>query len=1194
MNKKLLHHKDNGVQSLVACALSDILRIYAPDAPYTNKELSDIFKLFTKIFKRLADPENGYYTQQVYLITRLAEVRSIILVTDIDEGSQLIESIFELFYDSSNSFNKKLEPIISDILIEIISEWDQISTPVLKMILNKFLLSSTTRESTVSSALSTSSAKPFNFTLNICNANPDRLTRQLTKFFSELVFENLEQVDDDYKDLLKFHTYVVEIWKHVPEILGSVMGLIDDELNADNDFFRALATQTIGELLASQSRINFVQVHKETWTNWMKKTLDISPRVRMKWAEFASTVLLSRSDVLEEITNGLSKTLIDTNEYVRLATITGLAQLPADVIVRKINSKNILNGLVQLSREKHADVREKSISILGSLYRETYDDIYKGHGDINEIYQLVQQMPSQILNLYYINNKNINYLVDTTLMEDILPQEQDDTKRVERILNVMGDLDEKSKAAFIAFNRRQQQLSNVLSKFIEFCELNNGGSVADEELQAKIEKTISWLTVALPAKYSPRQSLSRFCSINNRRLYYLIKICISQDSDYAAITNSSKELYQRLSDPKIVNSVEGEGSFPVNDILNTFKTLVYRSSLTIFNKSNIAPLLKLSDDAKFAKMSQQLINDISSISPTAFQSQIQDLVTIVKDNAPGEQPLKVNTLKALFHIFNKMNELLDDDDSEFLEKLVDFGKGGSPLEAKYAVKIISLTKKTDIFSSTLFDEIYPLNTKSEKFSTHLATIAEMFLTLPDIPEEKANEITPLLIKDVLLKNKSKGKAKDPSWVEDSDLENGKDDNLYCKILALEVFTNRLRSLDSSETESEDSITAIAENVLKLLISLIGNGGEIANSKAATYPTPKHYQARLRLAAGLNLIELAKFPKYNKLIKPHIIDRVVLLIQDENEIIRELFIREVTECLKNEEISLKFLPTVFFIAYEPNQTLKEDIMTWIKSNFNKRQILGSNDIVFEKSITGLIYTIAHHSEFIEYIGQKEDNDKEGVLKAYTFALEYISFFLANVANEKNISLIYYLATRVKQYRDISFSEDMDEDTSDAASHIYRVSELAQLAIKELQDHRGWTLQTYPGKISLTSDLFKPIKDSQEGQGVASTSYILEEIIKRLRTIVKHKINSISTHKRVRNVPSMERGHKTKRVKLEKSRQKPYRGKSTDGSDLDDGDEEQFREAQSNEPTRKSSRVQRISYSDQVKPYEVGDGEEDTED
>ena len=39
VSSSLLAHKDKGVKALVACCLVDILRLCAPDAPYTEPEL---------------------------------------------------------------------------------------------------------------------------------------------------------------------------------------------------------------------------------------------------------------------------------------------------------------------------------------------------------------------------------------------------------------------------------------------------------------------------------------------------------------------------------------------------------------------------------------------------------------------------------------------------------------------------------------------------------------------------------------------------------------------------------------------------------------------------------------------------------------------------------------------------------------------------------------------------------------------------------------------------------------------------------------------------------------------------------------------------------------------------------------------------------------------------------------------------
>lgn len=39
INRNLVQHKDKGVKAYTACCLVDILRLFVPDAPYTNDEL---------------------------------------------------------------------------------------------------------------------------------------------------------------------------------------------------------------------------------------------------------------------------------------------------------------------------------------------------------------------------------------------------------------------------------------------------------------------------------------------------------------------------------------------------------------------------------------------------------------------------------------------------------------------------------------------------------------------------------------------------------------------------------------------------------------------------------------------------------------------------------------------------------------------------------------------------------------------------------------------------------------------------------------------------------------------------------------------------------------------------------------------------------------------------------------------------
>lgn len=53
----LLEHKNKDVRLLVACALADVLRIFAPEPPYEEETNADVIKLFIKILRGFQSPD---------------------------------------------------------------------------------------------------------------------------------------------------------------------------------------------------------------------------------------------------------------------------------------------------------------------------------------------------------------------------------------------------------------------------------------------------------------------------------------------------------------------------------------------------------------------------------------------------------------------------------------------------------------------------------------------------------------------------------------------------------------------------------------------------------------------------------------------------------------------------------------------------------------------------------------------------------------------------------------------------------------------------------------------------------------------------------------------------------------------------------------------------------------------------------
>ncbi|KXX74998.1 Sister chromatid cohesion protein pds5 [Madurella mycetomatis] len=114
---QLLNHKDKGVRAYTACCVVDILRLCAPDAPFTPSQLKDVFNLtVTSIIPSLFDPSNPYNNQHKYVLRSLAEIKSVVLLLDVDGSENLLLHLFSTIFDGvSGSKSASGEQVAKDV-----------------------------------------------------------------------------------------------------------------------------------------------------------------------------------------------------------------------------------------------------------------------------------------------------------------------------------------------------------------------------------------------------------------------------------------------------------------------------------------------------------------------------------------------------------------------------------------------------------------------------------------------------------------------------------------------------------------------------------------------------------------------------------------------------------------------------------------------------------------------------------------------------------------------------------------------------------------------------------------------------------------------------------------------------------------------------------------------------------------------
>ncbi|KAK9468498.1 armadillo-type protein [Lipomyces arxii] len=1065
----LLHHKDKGVRAYVACCLADILRLFAPDAPYTVEQLQDIFEQFVGQLRGLADTESPYILQYCYLLESLSQVKSIVLVADLPNGENLMTKLFQMFFDMAKSdVLKNIEFHMTEILVQLVDEVITVSPEIIAMIIAQFLRPIaagsngrlTTTNGKSSKKIQTSLYQPppaFNMAKKICINCADRMSRFISQYFTDTIYEFTSKTEDlsdsDLTELKKAHQLIVEMWKAAPEVLQSVIPQIDQELQVENTQMRILATQTIGTIAGeTPGRVNFISSHPTCWEDWLGRQNDKVPLVRAKWADGCAYIIGNRPDIVKGTVEGLGRMLIDADDKVRLSACKAAGSLDYQCIVRKFHDPAVLANLAERVKDRKLDVRTEAIEVLGNLYNSAFEEI------ANQDAEIVTQLawiPSRIFDLYYLNNAETSVLIDYCVFEHLLPAEQDDTRRVTRLMTVIKYLDEKPRKAFNAVSARQKTLAEtVFKRFLELSEdFNDNSPDSDQEaVKASLDKVIRYAAALLPDAIKSEDHINKFVKLNDRRLFKLMGDCMNPESDIKTVYKSINEFKSKLSQ-----------FLPA--ALETMMPLLYRSSIIFYNRSNILPIVEISKhaDNSLSAVAHELLKDISTSMPSVLKWHIQDITKEIQDNRPGFDG-SVETLKACSGFARRFSEDVPQD-KKFLDALMTFALEGSPKEAKHAVKILLQSKKKHAYARDLLGSCENLNNDDEHFLSHLATIAELVYGVPALVDPDIENITEFLIKTVLLENRLHATAEDKEWAEDTELN----DDGRAKLLALQILVNRLRACEDAEVAK-----VIAEPVLKLLSSLIVNEGEIST----TADTPLYIKSRLRLAGGTLFLKLAKLPLYESLTPPDYINRFVLLVQDANFQVRQLFLEKLKAYLASGVLPERYLPLVFLVAYEPEEEVKDEMTTWIKARMSKQQ---TKNPVMERSFSRLLHLLAHHPDY--------GADAADLLD---FA-QYIIFYLNAVVTEENISLIFYFAQRVKQVRDAVSNE--------ASENLYYLSDLAQAIIRLYGEAHSWSMQTWPGKIPLPADIFRALPSPAVAQKIARTSYLPDGVADKLISIVK---------------------------------------------------------------------------------------------
>ncbi|KAG0267491.1 hypothetical protein BG011_004525 [Mortierella polycephala] len=783
IDASIVNHKDKGVRIYAACCIADILRLTAPDAPYTKSQLKVVFSLFVNELRHIVNPSGPYFSMYYYLLESLSAVKSIILITELKNADGIMVELFRNTFDDVRPQQaKNVQICMSELLQHIIDEAENLPQEIVDIILAQFLHKH-----------KFDNPAAYRLACDLGNNCADKLQRYVFQYFSDIISMagNRELSHKELEDFKTVHQLVIELNKATPALLLNVIPQLEEELKLSDVAIRTLATKSLGEMFAEKTSQLATQ-YESTWRAWLQRRNDKVPQVRIVWVESLVNLIKAHGTLAKELSEGLAEKLVDPDEKVRAAVCRTIGEFDYETSLHHIQ-KNTLIQVGHRCRDKKKSVSKEAIKTLSVLYSQAYPEIENG---TKTAVSQFGWMPSAILHAVYVNDNEIFSYVDNAVFTTLFPPRGSPASRTQRLIIIFAALDDKGRTGFLSVLRRSVDARFYMTAFLQILKAQEASPMANkeaEELEEKLGAIIKILCERLPDPVKWSLLLYKYGKIHDEKFVKSISDCMDS----------------RLSLKEIKKAA--------------------RISLTPINSEVLSELIKnVGESDEHRQVSGELLRSISLIYPTIFKDHLAEITSLLRDPEFTGAADSLHTLAEFAKQFPKSVPA----DARAKETLESFLESGMVRQAIHATIVLSNIPNnaqacTDIAESV----VGRLAVTSTRLLKDLAILSQLALYSPQAFESVSSSAVSFIIKKLLMTNIPEQETMYEStedWVEKQDL----DEYSLSKIMGLKVLVNRaIVLLESDAISAQDAVRP----VFKLLWTLLSQEGELVAEKN-TKPT----------------------------------------------------------------------------------------------------------------------------------------------------------------------------------------------------------------------------------------------------------------------------------------------------------------------------------------------------------------------
>ncbi|CAL5052458.1 unnamed protein product [Urochloa decumbens] len=1093
--EEFLKHEDEDVRVFLATCFCEITRITAPDAPYDDDVLRDIFSLIVGTFRGLSDVNSQTFGRRVAILETVARYRACVVMLDL-ECDDLITDMFQTFLEVvSDSHEENIVKSMQTIMTLIIDESEDIQDSLLRV-----LLSALGQKKTGAAVSGRKLAR------SVIERSAGKLEPHIKKFLT-----SSWAGDDSSNDRIDHHGIIFDVYQCAPKVLKVIVPYITGELLADEVDVRSKSVELLGKIF-SLPGAPIVEHFKTLFAEFLKRLTDRVVEIRICMVEHLKRCLISNPSRPEapEIIKALCDRLLDYEENVRKGVVAALCDVACH------SPESIPIDTIKVVAER---VRDKSVAVK-CYTMERLADIYKLYchrgPDSSSSSDDFEWIPGKILRCLYDKDFRPES-VESILCASLFPPEFPTKGRVKHWVAAVSLFDKVEMKALESILLQKQRLQQEMLKYMSLRQLSQvsvnlecfAKSLCDRlgyldnsflmqedapDLQKRIVGCFRSMSRLFSDPAKCEENLNMLHQLKDGNIWKIFTSLLDCSTTFEKAWSLRADLLKILGEKHALYDFVG--------------ALAMRCSYLLVNKEYTKEILseaseqKTSGNTKLISACMDLLTAISSFFPSLLSGLEEDIVELLKED---NEVLKEGIAHVLSKAGGNIREQLASSSSLdlLLERLC---LEGTRRQAKYSVHALAaITKDDGLMSlSVLYKRLVDL---LEEKKVHLPSILQSLGCIAQISmpifETREEEIISFITKKILECNDdmAENSSHKSEWGDSTQ-------NCLLKIYGIKTLVKSyLPCKDAHAHPGIEKLFDILKNILTY--------GDISPNMVSSVADKAH----LRLAAAKAVLRLSR--QWDHKVPVDVFYLTLRISQDDFPQVRKLFLCKVHQYIKERTLDAKYACAFLFgvNGYHAPQyeEFKHNLIEVVQicQQVKTRQLSVQADMNLltaypEYIISFLVHGLAHDPS-------SPDVEEHENVKAFGPIYWRLYLILSILLGEEGLQHSVpgmkkeSFATIISIFKSIKCSQDVVDGNKTKTLHA--ICDLGTLIAKRLCNDQ--TNLSEAQTVPLPAQLYKPLHhDNQNENSVESDEKIwlgCEKVLAHFEAVMTANVDKVKSPK-----------------------------------------------------------------------------------